>query len=172
MELKNLTIYTPDNQDNEPDGVEIAYLHDENGQDWYESQPEFSGDTMKIVYDDSGLIRSASMDVSTLWPVNASVTEVKPDSVPDGFAANGKWQYSDGEITAIPVDYIAQAEAEKSRLLAVATAAIAPLQDAVDLDIATDDETALLTAWKKYRVLLNRVDSSKAPDIEWPKAPE
>ncbi|HBN5415137.1 TPA: tail fiber assembly protein, partial [Escherichia coli] len=22
--------------------------------------------------------------------------------------------------------------------------------------------------WKKYRVLLNRVDTSTAPDIEWP----
>ncbi|EKS5109754.1 tail fiber assembly protein, partial [Escherichia coli] len=25
--------------------------------------------------------------------------------------------------------------------------------------------------WKKYRVLLNRVDTSTAPDIEWPAAP-
>ncbi|EHX1465520.1 tail fiber assembly protein, partial [Escherichia coli] len=25
--------------------------------------------------------------------------------------------------------------------------------------------------WKKYRVLLNRVDTSTAQDIEWPVAP-
>ncbi|EHW7221068.1 tail fiber assembly protein, partial [Escherichia coli] len=25
--------------------------------------------------------------------------------------------------------------------------------------------------WKKYRVLLNRVDTSTAPDIEWPALP-
>ncbi|HHI0038141.1 tail fiber assembly protein, partial [Escherichia coli] len=30
---------------------------------------------------------------------------------------------------------------------------------------------ALLAAWKKYRVLLNRVDTSTAPDIEWPATP-
>ncbi|ELJ6731449.1 tail fiber assembly protein, partial [Escherichia coli] len=30
---------------------------------------------------------------------------------------------------------------------------------------------SLLEAWKKYRVLLNRVDTSVAPDIEWPAAP-
>lgn len=47
-----------------------------------------------------------------------------------------------------------------------------PLQDAVDLNIATEAERQQLTAWKKYRVLLNRVDTSKAPDIEWPKAPD
>ncbi|WP_198023795.1 tail fiber assembly protein, partial [Xenorhabdus cabanillasii] len=26
--------------------------------------------------------------------------------------------------------------------------------------------------WRKYRVLLNRVDCSTAPDIHWPEAPE
>ncbi|MDC9595604.1 tail fiber assembly protein, partial [Xenorhabdus anantnagensis] len=29
-----------------------------------------------------------------------------------------------------------------------------------------------LTEWRKYRVLLNRVDCSTAPDIQWPKVPE
>ncbi|EHI0558679.1 TPA: tail fiber assembly protein, partial [Escherichia coli] len=28
-----------------------------------------------------------------------------------------------------------------------------------------------LTQWKKYRVLLMRVDTSTAPDIEWPTPP-
>ncbi|WP_277888405.1 tail fiber assembly protein, partial [Escherichia coli] len=41
-----------------------------------------------------------------------------------------------------------------------------------DLGMATDDETKLLLAWKKYRVLLNRVDTSTAPDIEWPEEPD
>ena len=48
---------------------------------------------------------------------------------------------------------------------------IAPLQDAVDLEIATEEESSLLEAWNKYRVLLNRVDTSTAPDIEWPANP-
>ncbi|WP_250313207.1 tail fiber assembly protein, partial [Escherichia coli] len=48
---------------------------------------------------------------------------------------------------------------------------IAPLQDAVDLEIATEEERSLLEAWNKYRVLLNRVDTSTAPDIEWPANP-
>lgn len=39
---------------------------------------------------------------------------------------------------------------------------IAPLQDAVDLEIATEEERSLLEAWNKYRVLLNRVDTSVA----------
>ncbi|EKE5210868.1 tail fiber assembly protein, partial [Escherichia coli] len=45
------------------------------------------------------------------------------------------------------------------------------LQDAVDLNMATDDESALLPLWKKYRVLLNRTDTGNAPDIVWPESP-
>ncbi|HIE3872275.1 TPA: tail fiber assembly protein, partial [Enterobacter roggenkampii] len=37
--------------------------------------------------------------------------------------------------------------------------------------IATAGETAALTEWKRYRVLLMRVDISKAPDINWPETP-
>lgn len=70
-----------------------------------------------------------------------------------------------GEITA-------QTEAKKRGLRAVADSTITPLQDAADLDIATEAETAALAAWKQYRVLLNRVDTSTAPDISWPVQPE
>ncbi|HDL7928415.1 TPA: tail fiber assembly protein, partial [Yersinia enterocolitica] len=66
---------------------------------------------------------------------------------------------------------IQEAEEKKTRLLNAATAKIAPLQDAVDTNMATDDEKAQITAWKTYRVLLSRIDTSKAPDIEWPVAP-
>ncbi len=41
-------------------------------------------------------------------------------------------------------------------------------QDAVDSGIASAEEINALAEWKKYRVLLMRVDISKAPDIEWP----
>lgn len=67
--------------------------------------------------------------------------------------------------------HIAEAEQQKQSLLAEANNAIAPLQDAVDLGMVTDEEKAKLTAWKTYRVLLNRVDTSTAPDIEWPEKP-
>ena len=67
---------------------------------------------------------------------------------------------------------ISQAESQKSQLLSLATKRIEPLQDAVDLDVATDDELAQLKEWKKFRVLVNRVDTSLAPDIEWPEQPQ
>lgn len=64
-----------------------------------------------------------------------------------------------------------QAEAKKQRLLSEAAEAIAPLQDAVDLDMATPKEEALLKEWKKYRVMLNRVDTSLGVGEVWPTPP-
>lgn len=63
------------------------------------------------------------------------------------------------------------ANTEKEQRLNAANTTIAPLQDAVDLGMATDKEKESLEDWKKYRVLLNRVDTSTAPDIEWPVEP-
>lgn len=63
---------------------------------------------------------------------------------------------------------IAAATAQRDSLMAEATAAIAPLQDAVDLDMATDQEKQQLLDWKKYRIALIRIDSSKP---SWPDVP-
>ncbi|ADO10845.1 Probable tail fiber assembly protein (P37) [Pantoea vagans C9-1] len=66
-------------------------------------------------------------------------------------------------------ELISQAEEKRSRLRAEADTAIQPLQDASDLGIATEDEASKLLAWKKYRVMLMRLDISNAEKIIWPK---
>ncbi|MCA6999705.1 tail fiber assembly protein [Dickeya solani] len=77
-------------------------------------------------------------------------------------AEAGKWVITDDAQKQKKSDQILAASSQKVRPLNEATKEIAPLQDAVDLEMATDDEKAQLTAWKKYRVLLNRVDTSTA----------
>lgn len=64
-----------------------------------------------------------------------------------------------------------QAQLMKAQLMTEAAAKIAPLQDAVDEEMATDSEIAELSAWKKYRVLVNRIDTSSSK-IDWPVKPE
>lgn len=85
------------------------------------------------------------------------------------------YQYSDGVFTA-PVTEAENAELIASSRLAAemdeANRTIAPPQDAVDIGIATDAEIARLAEWKRYRVELSRIDTSKAPDIKWPVRPE
>lgn len=60
----------------------------------------------------------------------------------------------------------------KILLMSKASDAIGPLQDAVDLGVSTAKEDKSLKSWKQYRVDLNRLDISAAPDIQWPQLPE
>ncbi|TKK36413.1 tail fiber assembly protein [Pantoea agglomerans] len=85
------------------------------------------------------------------------------------------YHYSDGVFSAPATEVENAILIASSRLAAemdVANRTIAPLQDAVDISIATDAEIARLAEWKRYRVALSRIDTSKAPDIEWPVMPE
>lgn len=81
----------------------------------------------------------------------------------------------DGKVFTAPVietqEPLFIATSRKAASMEEAAQAMAPLQDAVVVGMATDAETSLLTEWQKYRVLLNRVDVTKAPDITWPEAP-
>lgn len=61
-----------------------------------------------------------------------------------------------------------QNESKRTDLKRTADSEITWRQDAVDAEIATDDEVTALAAWKKYRVLLMRVDVNSP---KWPKVP-
>ena len=76
------------------------------------------------------------------------------------------------DIEAQNAAAIAEAVNNKARLLNEANEKISYLQDAVDIDVATESEAAALTEWKKYRVELNRINVNTAPDIHWPLKPE
>ena len=90
---------------------------------------------------------------------------------------NSEFDSWDGEKWVLDTEkqrqhYINIAIAQKKQLLNEANAQIEYLQDAVDADIATDAEKNLLAEWKKYRVLLNRIDVNLAPNIEWLQKPQ
>lgn len=102
--------------------------------------------------------------VDYIGPVRDGFVVVAPTSPFDKWDGQ-KW-VTDAE--AQHAADVASAEQKKAFLLAEANIAIAPLQDAFDLDMATDAEKALLLAWKKYRVLLMRVDTTKPV---WPTLP-
>ena len=58
----------------------VLYLKSEDEKDWYEIQSEFSKDTLKVMFDDNGLVISCSRDVSLLFPVNYGVLEVESET--------------------------------------------------------------------------------------------
>ena len=85
---------------------------------------------------------------------------------------NGYPRLSD-PLPETPEAIEAQILAERDFRLSQAAIRIAPLQDAVDIDIATDDERALLLDWKRYRVALNRLEIEEGfpTSVEWPATP-
>lgn len=172
--LKNLTKYTPDDAYNLflMDEHNAEFFISDDGRDWYESQPDFMPDTLKVAYDEAGIIRCISKDVSSIYPRDFSVVEVEITPENQDVDIMGGWVFKGGKIQ--PREYsqeelIAQAEAKKAELLAMADAAIAPLSRAVKLKMATNEEVIKLEAWELYSVMVNRVDTSKP---EWPETPE
>lgn len=61
----------------------------------------------------------------------------------------------------------------KDALLRYAAEQIAPLQDAVDLGLATEEEVDRLRSWKTYRVALNRLEEQDGYPlaVDWPEQP-
>nr|WP_315403082.1 tail fiber assembly protein [uncultured Pseudomonas sp.] len=74
---------------------------------------------------------------------------------------------------AATAQHLVGVHAEIAARRGAADSAIAPLQDAVDLDDATEPEATALKAWKKYRVALNRLPEQAGypTDIDWPAPP-
>jgi hypothetical protein len=170
MKLVNLQRYTPDVFFA---GEGVQYFKDTAGLDWFNSLSKFTKKYSLAIENDTGVIRSISEDTSRLYPVGLTVVDV--DNLPDGCDIFGGWVFNGKKIVARTYsqeELSAQAQQTKSRLIEAATKAISPLQDAKDLDIATDDELAKLKEWMVYRVQVNRVDAGTAPDIIWPTQPE
>ncbi|HEY3986993.1 tail fiber assembly protein [Cedecea sp.] len=185
--IKNFRVKQPTERDIEKYGdaaAGIRFFESEDGQDWYECQSLFADNTIKIMYDSENIIRSVIdkpvpergdiYAISLFSPEGMSVTEIE-GKLPEGFSIRrGEWAFDGKKVVPrkLSADELkGQAQKTKSGLLSEATDAIAPLQDAADIEIATDEELQKLKAWKTYRVILNRLDVSAAPDITWPELP-
>lgn len=110
-----------------------------------------------------------SVEFKELGELPSNLTTIAPTSPYDKWDGS-KWIKDEiAEQSALRDAALIQ----RDELLAQATEKIAPLQDAVDLEEATEQETALLKEWKKYRIALNRIESQSGfpKEIDWPTAP-
>ena len=118
------------------------------------------------------IIRYVEKDVTAIRPDGLSVVEVADITANRRADISGNWMFKDG--TVIKRIYTAeelqqQAENRKARLLADAESVILPLERAVRLNMATDEERSRLEAWERYSVLVSRVDPANP---EWPEMPQ
>ena len=89
------------------------------------------------------------------------------------------WTYAGGEFIPPPVadqdpaELIASADAEKQNRLSYATNKIVVWQTKLLMGrTLTDSESAELNAWMEYIDAVQAIDTSTAPDIEWPVSPQ
>lgn len=110
----------------------------------------------------------AESTVTFIGDIPDDFTLLKPNSNFDSW--NGKKWVLDKEKQH--QHDISVAQSQQSQLLNDANNAISNLQDAVDAEIATEQQIETLKCWKKYRFELNQIDVNTAPDIDWPEKPE
>ncbi|MBN1083854.1 tail fiber assembly protein [Erwinia aphidicola] len=72
---------------------------------------------------------------------------------------------------ALKIAEVAAAEQQKAALLAEAQATISFWQTELQLGIISDGDKASLIAWMNYIKAVQAVDTSAAPDIDWPDKP-
>lgn len=109
-----------------------------------------------------------SVEITGLGDYPDNVTTIEP------LTPYGRWNGSEWvtDADAQKSGQMLEAEQQKSAFLAEAQSTISLWQTELQLGIISDDDKASLIAWMKYIQALNAVDTSTAPDIEWPVKPE
>ncbi|HFV5398481.1 TPA: tail fiber assembly protein [Escherichia coli] len=108
------------------------------------------------------------VEITGLGDYPNNVTTIEPLTPYDHW--NGSEWVTDAD--AQKSGQMLEAEQQKSAFLAEAQSTISLWQTELQLGIISDDDKASLIAWMKYIQALNAVDTSTAPDIEWPVKPE
>lgn len=111
----------------------------------------------------------------------ATFTDISEEAATEflGFPPTGKIRGSDGYgnpawVDAPPPSHeqqVIDAEHEKNRLISFAKEHIRLWQTQLQLGMISDADKAKLIEWMHYITALQAVDTSTAPDINWPQQP-
>lgn len=119
----------------------------------------------KMVYETK---TGQAVKINALGDYAEGVTTIAPITPYDQW--NGSEWVTD--MNAQKESHVAAAQQKQNSLLAEAQNTISFWQTGLQLGIISDDDKASLITWMKYIQALNAVDTSTAPDIEWPVKPK
>jgi len=133
-----------------------------------------AGDGWKLVADHRGMtVYSTETGEAQVWDILGDLPEGYTSEAP--VTEFDTWQDDKWNFDEIASGEASRRNAARKKLLLTqySTNMIATLQNAFDLQIATEAEIADLRSWKIYGVELNRVDIVGRPpqDDEWPASP-
>lgn len=143
-----------------PNNKEIAIVRSDDGKQWL-YVPDHRG---KTVFNTDN---QASCPVDYLGEIKTGFTLLAPTTQFDKW--DGKKWVTDNQ--AMKADQINTANQTKHQLIEEAESNITLLDRKVRLGIATNSEKLALRDWEMYSVKLNDIDTTSAPEIDWPKKP-
>lgn len=119
-------------------------------------------------------------DLAGTWPKDGVIVSDDVFNEYSGLPPDDKirWSNDDGmpcwiDIPPLTHDELVQiAENEKQHLLFTAQQTISIWQTKLQLSRITDDEKRQLNLWLDYIDAVNAIDTSTAPDIQWPIPPK
>ncbi len=147
----------------------------------YLDAPKDVKDNQAIIHNSQKWIYPKDLRGTTIYSTETGAETIMKDvgDIPEGYTTlkpTSEFDSWDGKKWVLDTEKQHQhdidvATSQKKQLLSEATEQISYLQDAVDSQIASEQETKLLAEWKKYRALVNRIDAQQAPNIDWPSKP-
>lgn len=160
---KNFTQYFDSNHPYMKLSTGTLLLKCEDSNDWYMCQSSFRNDTVKVVYDDDGVVVDYSTDVYRLVPFNCSVIEFEQSDVPDVdfknsyVVVNGKLKKRKPSIEKLKSDF----EIEKQKRLSDARNVLQTVEliNKNNMTMSVDQE--LVSQWEKYFIELMTTEYSK-----------
>lgn len=135
----------------------------EDSNDWYMCQQTFQPDTVKVVYDEDGVVVDHSTDVYRLVPFNCSVIEFDKSDVPnDDFknsyvVVNGKLKKRKPSTEKLKSDF----EIEKQKRLTSARDVLHSVELITKNNMSITVDQELVSQWEKYFINLMVVEYSK-----------
>ncbi|HCL9716135.1 TPA: tail fiber assembly protein [Escherichia coli] len=177
LHLKNITAGNPKTaeQYQMTKRHSIVWLFSEDGKNWYEEQKNFSGNTIKVAYNEKGRVVWVGKDVTGIEPTNVSIIELPDITANRRITAPGFWFYRNDEFV---FDYKLKAEGERDALLKQVSIMTSEWEKDLLLGLISDEDREKLKAYRIYAKSLQALDFSTIADktsynaIEWPVSPE
>ncbi|MEB6752930.1 tail fiber assembly protein [Escherichia coli] len=177
LHLKNITAGNPKTaeQYQMTKRHSIVWLFSEDGKNWYEEQKNFSGNTIKVAYNEKGRVVWVGKDVTGIEPTNVSIIELPDITANRRITAPGYWFYRNDEFV---FDYKLKAEDERDALLKQVSIMTSDWEKDLLLGLISDEDREKLKAYRIYAKSLQAMDFSPITDktsynaIEWPVSPE
>lgn len=164
MRMNNFRTYNPEVK---AFGEGVQYFQDDKGRDFYDSRGLFKKKYV-VFFDSHNVVRGCakSDEVTRLYPGGMSVVDI--NTLPKDFTLESTWIFNGRQVVKTDYDPAFTTKARKAGVLKVIGPMIVPLQDAVEMGEATEEEVEKYNTLRKIRIKLMRVSDDTPPgDVDW-----